>query len=206
MWTGIPVFKLTEAETQKLVRMEEELHKRVIGQDAGDRGRRQGDPPRTRGDQGPEAADRLVHLPGPVGRRQDGAGAHARRVPVRRRGRDDPDRHVRVHGEARGLAARRLASGLRRLRGGRPAHRGRPPQAVLGRAARRDREGPPGRVQHPPADARGRAADGLAGPPRRLPQRDRDHDLEHRGRADHEEPVARLRRRATRRAACPTRT
>jgi ATP-dependent Clp protease ATP-binding subunit ClpC len=32
MWTGIPVFKLTEAETQKLMRMEEELHKRVIGQ------------------------------------------------------------------------------------------------------------------------------------------------------------------------------
>ncbi|MCW2921168.1 MAG: putative ATP-dependent Clp protease ATP-binding subunit [Thermoleophilia bacterium] len=34
MWTGIPVFKLTEAETQKLVRMEDELHKRVIGQEA----------------------------------------------------------------------------------------------------------------------------------------------------------------------------
>ena len=34
MWTGIPVFKLTEAESQKLIRMEEELHKRVIGQDA----------------------------------------------------------------------------------------------------------------------------------------------------------------------------
>jgi ATP-dependent Clp protease ATP-binding subunit ClpC len=34
MWTGIPVFKLTEAETQKLMRMEEELHKRVIGQNA----------------------------------------------------------------------------------------------------------------------------------------------------------------------------
>jgi ATP-dependent Clp protease ATP-binding subunit ClpC len=34
MWTGIPVFKLTEAESQKLVRMEEELHKRVIGQEA----------------------------------------------------------------------------------------------------------------------------------------------------------------------------
>jgi ATP-dependent Clp protease ATP-binding subunit ClpC len=32
MWTGIPVFKLTEAETAKLMRMEEELHKRVIGQ------------------------------------------------------------------------------------------------------------------------------------------------------------------------------
>jgi ATP-dependent Clp protease ATP-binding subunit ClpC len=33
MWTGIPVFKLTEAETQKLLRMEDELHKRVIGQE-----------------------------------------------------------------------------------------------------------------------------------------------------------------------------
>src|SRR5437588_1120971 len=31
MWTGIPVFKLSEAESQKLIRMEEELHKRVIG-------------------------------------------------------------------------------------------------------------------------------------------------------------------------------
>ncbi|MFN8104408.1 MAG: ATP-dependent Clp protease ATP-binding subunit [Acidimicrobiia bacterium] len=33
MWTGIPVYKLTEEETEKLLRMEEELHKRVIGQD-----------------------------------------------------------------------------------------------------------------------------------------------------------------------------
>jgi ATP-dependent Clp protease ATP-binding subunit ClpC len=31
--TGIPVFKLTEAETARLLRMEEELHKRVIGQE-----------------------------------------------------------------------------------------------------------------------------------------------------------------------------
>jgi ATP-dependent Clp protease ATP-binding subunit ClpC len=33
MWTGIPVFKLTEAESQRLIRMEDELHKRVIGQE-----------------------------------------------------------------------------------------------------------------------------------------------------------------------------
>jgi ATP-dependent Clp protease ATP-binding subunit ClpC len=32
-WTGIPVFKLTETESTKLLNMEEELHKRVIGQD-----------------------------------------------------------------------------------------------------------------------------------------------------------------------------
>ena len=32
--TGIPVVKLTEQESQRLLRMEDELHKRVIGQDA----------------------------------------------------------------------------------------------------------------------------------------------------------------------------
>ena len=33
VWTGIPVYRLTEEETVKLLRMEDELHKRVIGQD-----------------------------------------------------------------------------------------------------------------------------------------------------------------------------
>ncbi|WP_345533518.1 ATP-dependent Clp protease ATP-binding subunit, partial [Microbispora amethystogenes] len=31
--TGIPVFKLTEEESQRLLRMEDELHRRIIGQD-----------------------------------------------------------------------------------------------------------------------------------------------------------------------------
>ncbi len=134
MWTGIPVFKLTEAESKKLVRMEDELHKRVIGQEPGDHRRLQGDPPLARRDQGPEAPGRLIHLPRPLRGRQDRARPHARRVPVRRRGRDGPDRHVRVHGEARGLAPGRLAPGLHRLRRGRPADRGRAPQALLGAA------------------------------------------------------------------------
>jgi ATP-dependent Clp protease ATP-binding subunit ClpC len=33
VWTGIPVYRLTEEETTKLLRMEDELHKRVIGQE-----------------------------------------------------------------------------------------------------------------------------------------------------------------------------
>ena len=33
IWTGIPVYKLTEEETAKLLRMEDELHKRVVGQE-----------------------------------------------------------------------------------------------------------------------------------------------------------------------------
>ena len=32
VWTGIPVYKLTEEETQKLLSKEDELHKRVVGQ------------------------------------------------------------------------------------------------------------------------------------------------------------------------------
>jgi len=32
-WTGIPVFKLTEEETARLLHMEEELHHRVVGQE-----------------------------------------------------------------------------------------------------------------------------------------------------------------------------
>jgi ATP-dependent Clp protease ATP-binding subunit ClpC len=32
-WTGIPVYRLTEEETAKLLRMESELHKRIVGQE-----------------------------------------------------------------------------------------------------------------------------------------------------------------------------
>jgi ATP-dependent Clp protease ATP-binding subunit ClpC len=33
LWTGIPVYKLTEEETERLLHMEENLHKRIIGQE-----------------------------------------------------------------------------------------------------------------------------------------------------------------------------
>ena len=72
---------------------------------AGGRGHLEGHPPLARRPEGPQAADRLVRLPRPVGRRQDRAGPHARRVPVRRRGRDGAHRHVGVHGEARRQSA-----------------------------------------------------------------------------------------------------
>ena len=205
MWTGIPVFKLTEAESQ-----EADAHGGRAAQardrpEPGDRGRLEGDPPLARGPQGPEAPDRLVHLPRPLRRRQDRAGAHARRVPVRRRGRDGADRHVRVHGEALRVAPGRLAARLHRLRRGRPAHRGRAPQAVLRAAARRDREGAPGRLQHPAPDPGGRPADRRPGPHGRLPQRDRDHDLEHRRRGHRAQHAARLLASRTR-PASPTTT
>ena len=33
LWTGIPVYKLTEEETERMLKMEENLHKRIIGQE-----------------------------------------------------------------------------------------------------------------------------------------------------------------------------
>ena len=33
MWTGIPVTRLNQEETERLLHMEEEIHKRIIGQD-----------------------------------------------------------------------------------------------------------------------------------------------------------------------------
>ncbi len=135
-WTGIPVYKLTEEETAKLLRMEDELHKRVIGQQDAIRAVSQAIRRTRAGLKDPEAAERVVHLPRPLRRGQDRDGQDPGRVPVRRRRRAHPARHVRVHGEAHREPARRVASGLRGLRRGRPADRGRSAQALLGRPLR----------------------------------------------------------------------
>src|SRR5581483_5296300 len=171
-WTGIPVFKLTEEETEKLLRMEDELHKRIISQDDAIKAVSKAIS-RTR-------AGLVGHLPRALRRGQDRAVQGTRRVPVRRRGRARAARHVRVHGEAHGQPADRLPARVRRLRGGRAAHRGGAPQAVLRGSVRRDREGAPGRVQHAPADPRGRAPHRRAGPQGRLQEHDHHHDLEPR--------------------------
>ena len=85
----------------------------------------------------------------------------------------------------RGSWARRR---LRRLRRGRPAHRGRAPAPLLGRPARRDREGARRRLQRAaPADGR-RPAHRRPGPHRGLQERRGDHDLERGGRDGGREP------------------
>ena len=136
--------------------------------------------PRARRPAGPASADRLVHVPGPDRRRQDRADQGAGGVPVRRRDRAHPHRHVGIHGEALGRAADRRAARLCRLRGRRRAHRSGAAAALPGHPVRRDREGASGRVQRAAAGARRRPADRRAGPHRRLPQHaDRD-DVESR--------------------------
>jgi ATP-dependent Clp protease ATP-binding subunit ClpB len=82
-WTGIPVSKLMEGEMQKLLRLPEELHHRVVGQDEAVSAVADAVVRGPRGDQGSQAPDRLVPLPRPHRRRQDRAGARAGHHPLR---------------------------------------------------------------------------------------------------------------------------
>ena len=127
-------------------------------------------------------ADRQLPVPRAHRGRQDRAGQGPGRAAVRRRAGHGPHRHERVRREALGGPAGRGAPRLRRLRRGRPAHRGGAAPALCGGAAGRGREGPPGRVQRPaPGDGR-RPPDRRPGPHRRLLQRGPDHDLQPRAR------------------------
>ena len=82
LWTGIPVYKLTEEETQKLLRMEDELHKRGHRSTKfGSRGV-PGNSPHSSRSEGSEAAERFVYFPWSVGCREDRIGQDSRRVLV----------------------------------------------------------------------------------------------------------------------------
>ena len=160
----------------------------------GDHRRLEGDPPLAARRQQPEPADGLVHLPRPLGRREDRGRAAARRVPLREPEVARPLRHVRVHGEARGLEADRVAPGLRRARGRRAADGADPPQPLQRDPVRRDREGAPRHRQPAAPDPRGRHPDGRLRQRRRLQEHAHHHDVEHRDEAPRQPQPARLRR------------
>ena len=175
-----PVTKLLEGETAKLVHMEERLHERVVGQDeaieaVSDAVRRA-----RAGLKDPRRPIGSFLFLGPTGvGKTELARALAEFL------FDDDRAMVRIDMSEymEKFAVSRLVGappGLRRLRGGRPAHRGGPPPAVPGDPARRDREGPPGRVQRPAPGARRRPADRRPGPHGRLQEHRRDHDQQRR--------------------------
>ena len=78
-WTGIPVTRLVEGEREKLLRLDEILHQRVVGQDEAVQLVADAVIRARAGHQGPAPADRLVPLPRPHRRRQDRARQDARR-------------------------------------------------------------------------------------------------------------------------------
>jgi ATP-dependent Clp protease ATP-binding subunit ClpC len=130
--TGVPLHRLEKEEAERLLSSRRSCTRRSSARTR--RSRRS--PRRSAGPRGLKDPKRPMGsfiFVGPVRRRQDAARQGPGGVHVRRRGRADPPRHVRVHGEAQRLAPRRRASRLRRLRGGRAAHRAirRRPYAVV---------------------------------------------------------------------------
>ena len=86
-WTGIPVDKMLEGERDKLLKMEEVLGKRVVGQEEAVKAVSTAVRRARAGLAGSESADGLVHVPRADRRRQDRTDQGARRVSVRRRAR-----------------------------------------------------------------------------------------------------------------------
>ena len=179
-WTGIPVYKLTEEETARLLRLEEELHKRVVGQEdainALSRAIR-----RTRaGLKDPKRPSGSFIFLGPTG---VGKTELAKTLAELLFGDEssliqlDMSEYMEKHTVSRLVGS---PPGYVGLRGGRPAHRGGTPQALRGCALRRDRKGPPGHLQYAPADPRGRPAHRRPGPYGRLQEHRSHHDLEPR--------------------------
>ncbi len=179
-WTHIPVSRLMEGEVQKLIHMEERLHQRVIGQDEAIGAVSNAIRRARAGPAGSQSPARQLSVPGSDRRRQDRAGARARRVPVRRRAGDGAHRHVRIPGEAHRVADDRRASRLRRLRRGRTADRSGAPPTLRGRAPRRNREGASRRAERPAPAARRWPADRRSGPHGRFQEHRRHHDVEPR--------------------------
>ena len=116
-WTGIPVAKMLTTERDKLLKLEDQIHLRMVGQDDAGEGRRQRRPPEPRRVTRPESADRLVPLSRPDRRWQDRAGQSARRIPLRQRGRHRPARYERIWRAAQRRPIDRRPSRLCRLRG-----------------------------------------------------------------------------------------
>ena len=130
-WTGIPVYKLTEEETAKLLRMEDELHKRVIGQEDAIKAVSQAIRRTRAGLKDPKRPSGSFIFLGPsgVGKTETAKtlaeflfGDEAALIQL------DMSEYMEKHTVSRLVG---LASGLRGLRRGRPADRGGAAQAVL---------------------------------------------------------------------------
>ena len=123
--TGIPVSQLTTEERERLLKLEEQLHERIVGQDEAVEAIAEAVRRSRAGLADPNRPIGSFLFLGPTGVGKTELARAIAEVAVRRRAAHGPLRHERVPGAAHRLAARRRPTGVRRLRGGGPADRGR---------------------------------------------------------------------------------
>ena len=158
-WTGIPVTRLVEGEREKLLRLDEILHQRVIGQDEAVQLVADAVIRARAGHQGPAAADRLVHLP----RARPASARPSSRKALAEALFDSEDNMVRID-----MSEYMEKHTVSRLIGAPPGYVGYEEGGQLTEAVRRkpysrgplrrDREGAPRRLQRAAADPRRRPA------------------------------------------------
>ena len=133
-WTGIPVSKMLEGEIQKLLKMEDRLKLRVIGQDDAIHAVANAVRRARAGLQDQNRPIGSFIFLGPTGVGKTELCRALAEFLVRRRTSDGPPRYVGVHGKTFRVASDRRPSGLRRLRGGRLFNRSRAPPSLFSRA------------------------------------------------------------------------
>ena len=174
--TGIPVFKLTEEESSRLLRMEDELHKRVIGQEEAIKALSQAIRRTRAGLKDPKRPGGSFIFAGPSG---VGKTELSKTLAEFLFGDEDAliqldmsefsEKHTvsRLFGSPPGYVGYEEGGQLTEKVRRKPFSR---------RALRRGREGPPGHLQLAAADPGGRSADRLPGPGRRLQEHRHHHD------------------------------
>jgi ATP-dependent Clp protease ATP-binding subunit ClpC len=82
-WTGVPVNAIKEEEMQRLSRIEDELHKRIVSQETAINALARAIRRSRAGLKSPEPSGRVIPVPRPNRSRQNGNGAVTGAIPVR---------------------------------------------------------------------------------------------------------------------------
>ena len=179
-WTGIPVTRLQEAETARLLRMEDEIHESVVGQDEAITAVSRAIRRSRAGLKDPNRPIGSFIFSGPTGvGKTELARSLAKFLFADAQAliRVDMSEYMEKFSVSRLIGA---PPGYVGYEDSRHADQGGAPEALLGGAARRDREGASGRLQHPAPGARRRPPDRQLRPGDRLQEHGRDHDVERR--------------------------
>ncbi len=100
VWTGIPLKRMLESDSEKLIKIEDVLHERVVGQEEAIHAVASALRRSRAGLSDENRANRIIHVSGPTGVGKNRACWGACRIHVQRRKGADSGGHVGIHGAA----------------------------------------------------------------------------------------------------------